>query len=443
MENDKCQMTNDQWIFCLIGCNTINFSLMPERSTLYICYFGVREPLVRTQVLPYLRELKKIEGLRITLLTFEPEMRARWSAAEVEEEKRRLAAQGIRWEMLAYHKRPSVLATAYDVLSGAWFVFRNLQRESTNILHCRVHVPALMGAIGRKLARHKPKLIFDIRGFMPEEYTDAGVWPEGGWLYRVAKRIEKWLIREADAFIVLTEKARDILFPESRASGKDSLGRPVEVIPCCVDMSGFRIVDDQRRAEARRRLGVENRFVIAYVGSFGGWYLTDSMLEFFAEARKKDPRTFVMILTQRGDDIGSRLEKLGFGTQDYFVGTVAPTEISDYLAAGDVALSFIKSCYSKQSSSPTKIAEYLACGLPLVCNKGVGDIDELLLTDRVGVLLDDFTADAYAKALREVLALTNGDADRSRFRQSAQKRFDLETVGGKKYRSVYSRVLMK
>lgn len=25
--------------------------------TLYICYFGVREPLVRTRVLPYLREL--------------------------------------------------------------------------------------------------------------------------------------------------------------------------------------------------------------------------------------------------------------------------------------------------------------------------------------------------------------------------------------------------
>jgi hypothetical protein len=25
--------------------------------TLYICYFGVREPLVQTQVLPYLREI--------------------------------------------------------------------------------------------------------------------------------------------------------------------------------------------------------------------------------------------------------------------------------------------------------------------------------------------------------------------------------------------------
>ncbi|HEX7175235.1 MAG TPA: hypothetical protein VF240_08130, partial [Pyrinomonadaceae bacterium] len=26
-------------------------------STLYLCYFGLREPLVQTQVLPYLRQL--------------------------------------------------------------------------------------------------------------------------------------------------------------------------------------------------------------------------------------------------------------------------------------------------------------------------------------------------------------------------------------------------
>ena len=40
------------------------------QKTLYICYFGVREPLVQTQVIPYLRELKK-DGYEISLLTFE------------------------------------------------------------------------------------------------------------------------------------------------------------------------------------------------------------------------------------------------------------------------------------------------------------------------------------------------------------------------------------
>ena len=48
-----------------------------------------------------------------------------------------------------------------------------------------------------------------------------------------------------------------------------------------------------------------------------------------------------------------------------------PGEVPRYLKAADVAISFIKPCYSKQSSSPTKIAEYLASGLPVVCNAGL------------------------------------------------------------------------
>ena len=41
-------------------------------AALYICYFGLREPLVQTQVLPYLRELAR-GGVRMSLLTFEPD----------------------------------------------------------------------------------------------------------------------------------------------------------------------------------------------------------------------------------------------------------------------------------------------------------------------------------------------------------------------------------
>ncbi len=113
-----------------------------------------------------------------------------------------------------------------------------------------------MGAIARKVSSHKPKLLFDIRGFFPEEYTDAGIWPENGLLYRSAKRIEKWLMKEADGFVVLTEKAREILFPESSENGKDKLGRPVEVIPCCVDFERFADANEDSRKAIRSELGI-------------------------------------------------------------------------------------------------------------------------------------------------------------------------------------------
>ena len=153
-------------------------------NTLYICYFGLREPLVQTQVIPYLLEILK-DQVKVTLLTFEPDLKTKWTAEQIETERAALAEKGIDWRFLAYHKRPSVPATAYDVFYGTFYVARLLRKEKYDVLHGRVHLPTLMGALARKFSKHKPKLLFDIRGFFPEEYTDAGVWPANGWLEKL------------------------------------------------------------------------------------------------------------------------------------------------------------------------------------------------------------------------------------------------------------------
>ncbi|MEP6912452.1 MAG: glycosyltransferase, partial [bacterium] len=261
--------------------------------TLYLCYFGLREPLVQTQVLPYLRQLVA-DGFEVSLLTFEPKFREKWSQREIEEERTRMASEGISWSCLAYHKWPSLPATLFDIASGTWLTLRLMRRHGIEILHARNHVPALIGALAKRI--NGGRLIFDIRGFMPEEYTDGGVWPEGGYLYRGMKRVEKYLFRVSDGFVVLTDKAREILFPG--CSDADDLGRPIEVIPCCVDFARFSAAEEASREELRSELNLTGRRVIVYIGSFGGWYLTDEMTQFLAYAHNRDPTTFSMILTQ-------------------------------------------------------------------------------------------------------------------------------------------------
>ena len=54
------------------------------KHTLYICYFGLRQPLVQTQVIPYLQEIAK-GGIRVSLLTFEPDFGATWTADQIGE----------------------------------------------------------------------------------------------------------------------------------------------------------------------------------------------------------------------------------------------------------------------------------------------------------------------------------------------------------------------
>lgn len=402
--------------------------------SLYICYFGVREPLVRTQVIPYLREIVK-DGVEMHLLTFEP---VKLSREEAEAEAKALAEQGIIWHWRRYHKWPSVPATFYDILVGILAVRSLTKRCGFDILHARVHLPALMASIARRLMRQKPKILFDIRGFFPEEYTDAGIWPENGWLYRTAKRVERWLLNEADGFVVLTEKARDILFPESRENGLDERGRPVEVIPCCVDLKRFETANAASRAEIRSELGIGDRYTAAYVGAFGGWYLTDETADLFGTIRDVRPDAFLLILTQSDPEkILPRLRTHGFAESDLRIMKVASDEIPRYLSAADVAVSFIKPSYSKQASSPTKNAEYLAAGLPIIANAGVGDVDSLIKENGVGVLIGDLDQESYRTAIETVLQM--GDVS-ERCRAVATEQFDLEAVGGMRYRRLYVRM---
>jgi glycosyltransferase involved in cell wall biosynthesis len=409
---------------------------MKPVRTLYVCYFGLREPLVQTQVLPYLRQLKS-ENVQVSLLTFEPRLRENWTREDISKQRAALDAEGLSWHCLKYHKWPSLPATIYDMAVGAWTILRIMRREGVDILHARNHVPAVMSAAAKKLKGGH--LVFDIRGFMPEEYTDAGVWPANGYLYRGLKRVERYLLRVSDAFVLLTEKARDIVFPG--CSDTDNLGRPIEVIPCCVDFERFESAGQASRESMRAELNVTGRRVIVYLGSFGGWYMTDEMTEFLAVAHSQDPTTFSMILTQSPRQIViDRMSSLGIKEKNFFVTQVTPGEVPRYLRAADIAISFIKPCYSKQASSPTKIAEYLAGGLPVVCNAGVGDLDKLIEENRVGALVNDFTPEAYLRALNEIDIMRSDQTLTERLRGVARQEFDLVGVGRTRYRRLYERL---
>src|SRR3954468_4886533 len=89
---------------------------MPDAlRSLYICYLSLEDPLVHTQVVAYLEGLAEL-GHTIHLLTYEPEL-GRERRAQIEAD---LAGRGITWPSLRYHKRPSLPATIYDALVGAF-----------------------------------------------------------------------------------------------------------------------------------------------------------------------------------------------------------------------------------------------------------------------------------------------------------------------------------
>jgi glycosyltransferase involved in cell wall biosynthesis len=409
-------------------------------QTLYLCYFGLREPLVQTQVLPYLRELKKMDALKINLLTFEPNFKKKWTSEEIEIERKNLEADGIVWHALPYHKSPSIPATIYDLLNGLRLTVKLARKEKIDIFHARGHTPAPIAAIAKTILGGK--MLFDIRGFMPEEFTDAGVWRATGLVYKSVKKVEKWLMKKADGFIVLTEKAREILFPESAETGFDEFGRPVEVIPCCIDKKRFEAAETLDRETLRSEMTLRERKVFIYVGSLSGSYLIKELAGFFLQARRQNPGAFLMILTQRDvEKVRNILLEAGLSENDFLIECVSHDEVPRYLRAADIAVSFLKSGYSKQSASLTKIAEYLAAGLPIAASSGVGDLDDLIEGENVGAILRGFLEKDFSDALEKIDELLKDVNLREHCHKTAYKYYDLETVGGEKYRGIYKKLL--
>lgn len=414
---------------------------------LYISYFSMREPLVETQVLSYLRQLSGA-GHNVWLITFEPNWPNSWTKEEIKNKTAELAKQGVSWSALKYHKSPSLPATMWDIAMGAWTARKLAKKHGIEVFHGRAHVASAMCAMARW--RKPQKMIFDIRGFNPEEYVDAGRWKSNGLKFRLMKRAERAVLKVAHGFIILTEAGRELMFPNAIALESEGMwqladGRPIEVIPCCVDLSRFKQAQSMSREDAKTRLGLSDKRVIAYVGALGGWYMTEEMVRIWAAAKRRDPKSFAMIFTQSPkDELIDMLKKAGLEEDsDFRVSRVTPAELAINLRAADVALSLIKPSYSKISSSPTKFAEYLAAGCVIISTPNIGDCNSQLMRNNVGVIIENFDDASIETALNISFAKSEEPDIQTRCIATVNSLFDLETVGGHRYKRLYHRLFSK
>jgi len=173
--------------------------------------------------------------------------------------------------------------------------------------------------------------------------------------------------------------------------------------------------------------------------------LTEQMADFFVQFNKLREDAHLLWLTAtKHERIRSLMQERRIAPGRYTVMAAAPRYVSSFLSASDAGLAFIKPCFSKLASSPTKYAEYLACGLPLIINAGIGDADSLVTEEKVGALVNDFTADQYAKAATTIDGLARDrENTRSRTRRVAERLFDVRTVGVERYARLYERVFQR
>ncbi|MGB5686213.1 MAG: glycosyltransferase [Candidatus Electrothrix sp.] len=395
-----------------------------NNSILYISYDGILEPLGQSQVLAYLNRLAV--DWHIHLISFEkPED---WmNVTEREQITKDLAAAGIVWHPLRYHKKPSALATAWDIscgiIVGLWLVLRYRLR----IVHARSYVPSVIALALKRLTR--VRYIFDMRGFWADERVDGGLWAGEGRLYHLAKWFEKRFILSADCVVSLTNSAvlemRTFSYLQGRMPN-------FEVITTCTDLELFKGADPEKAGKN------DQPFILGYVGSVGTWYLFDDVLKFFKKLRKQVPGAVLHILNRGDHDyILEKISIAGISTESFQLDTVDHAAVVQAMQKMNAGIFFYKPTYSKIATAPTKLGEFLGCGVPCISNIGVGDIQGILEGERVGIVLKDFSETDLDHGVESLIELTRQPDIQQWCRQAAVKYFSLED-GVAAYNRIYN-----
>jgi glycosyltransferase involved in cell wall biosynthesis len=395
------------------------------QSILYISYDGMLEPLGQSQVLAYLKRLAV--GRHIQLISFEK--LEDW--ANVNERTKLaddIAAAGIVWHPLRYHKWPSSIATLWDIVNGIALGIWLVLRYKIRIVHARSYVSSVIAIVLKRLTGIK--YIFDMRGFWADEKVDGGSWAREGLLYQTAKIFEKIFFLEADHVVSLTHAAvREIkLFPYMQGNMP-----PISVIPTCADLSLFKPLPRTSIVK------LNNEFVLGYVGSVGTYYLFDEVIACFIQLLNVRPDAKLLIIN-RGQHgfILNRLANAGIADNHVQLISAKHDEIPIYMSMMDAGIFFIKPVFSKQASAPTKLAEFLGCGIPCLGNAGVGDLAEVLENEKVGIAIKSFDAESMAIAMQSLLQLTADSATSLRCVNAAKKYFSLDD-GVLNYNSIYNK----
>jgi len=382
---------------------------------IYVSYDGALDPLGASQIVPYLVGLAE-GGVSVTLVSFEKA--ATWAQTQTRDELRhRLEGHGIRWRPLRYHKRPRLAGTLGDIIAGCRAITREGSRFEPALVHCRGDIATVMARWAR--LPQPTRILYDLRGFFADERVESNSWRRGGIVDRAVRWMEAKNLERADGAVVLTCHAAEEL-----RRRRPALSR-LRVIPTCADVSVFR-----PRARSERP-----EFGLVYSGSLGTWYMAEEMVAFARLAAGVVPgRT--LFLTPQPEVLG-RLES----TPDWAeTRAVEPGHVAAWLRRATALFFFIRPIPSKRASCPTKFAEALASGLPVICNRGIGDLDDIVEREGVGVLIDGFSEPDYARGAARLRRLLQDPDISDRCRRLAESHYSVN-LGVNAYRKLYEEIV--
>lgn len=176
------------------------------------------------------------------------------------------------------------------------------------------------------------------------------------------------------------------------------------------------------------------------MGSLGGVYLLEEMLNFYYYLNKFDNRYKFLFITNNIKIIKEnniyRNDK--FLRRNLIIKNLSRKQIPKYLQSCQYAISFIRPTWARKSSFPTKISEYLSMNLPIIYNYGLKGVDDFFKKKKLGKgikIKKTYTDGDIKKILKNLKIYKNNN----KLRSISEKLLSME-IANKNYSKIYEKI---
>lgn len=391
---------------------------MAKTKVLYLSYTGLLEPLGRSQILAYLSRL--CDEYHFTLISFEKAADLA-KTKEVQALKKECEHYGINWQPKTYHHKPRLLATLYDLSALLYYTWQHSHGSRAHHIHCRSYIPAIAAWLVGKQTR--VPFIFDMRALWLEEMIEAGRLVRHSVVHKVLAWLETKILKDAAHVVSLTEAAVDYLL--QRQPQLDA--QKFSVITTCVDLERFKL----------STIAIEDRKLGTMGTVISGWYHLEWLfLSFKTQLQKHSDATFKIVTRDSAQALQAMAIKYDIAPSKLEVLSSSSRDIARNIADIKAGLLYFSAGISKLGSAPTRMGEFLACGIPVIGNRGVGDMASLIEKYQVGVVIEDGGRRSIEAALDE-LDLLYQDKDLGRRCRFAAEDYFSADKGAESYRKIY------
>lgn len=243
------------------------------------------------------------------------------------------------------------------LVSATWYAGRTRHEPEVVVASSPHFFAGLAGwLISRRL--RKP-FVLEVRDLWPESIVDVGAMSRGPAV-RMLERLEAFLYRSAEHVVIVSPAFRDHV----EACGVSS--ERITVLPNGVDLDWCRQVPAAGDIAAlRAECGIENRFVVSYIGTVGMAHGLDVLLE--AAERCEDPEV-VFVVVGAGAE-WARLEAVARrrGLDNVRILPKQPRDrIRSFYALSDASIVHLRDRPAFRKVIPSKMFESMAMQVPIV-----------------------------------------------------------------------------